>query len=84
MSLALWNTAVYGAALRGLAVGYAAAHPEEYSCFLGDDWQAYLRWVPVEMGEWRAGREPGRLLDGCLLLPTGYPSPPRSHQPAVL
>ncbi|EFN51212.1 hypothetical protein CHLNCDRAFT_141190 [Chlorella variabilis] len=42
LSLALWGTAVFGPTLRALGVGYAANHPEEYSCFLGDDWESYL------------------------------------------
>ncbi|KAL4857430.1 hypothetical protein ACK3TF_002303 [Chlorella vulgaris] len=42
LALALWGTTLFATSLRTLAVSYAAAHPEEYRCFLGDDWQLYL------------------------------------------
>ena len=43
LSLALWGSTLFGRRLRALAVAHAAQHPAEYSCFLGDDWQGYLR-----------------------------------------
>lgn len=43
LALAVWGTPLLAPHLRALAVAYAAAHPEEYRCFLGDDWDAYLR-----------------------------------------
>jgi hypothetical protein len=43
LALAVWGTSALGPALRALGVQHAAAHPAEYRCFLGADWQAYLR-----------------------------------------
>ena len=42
LSLALWGTPLCALPLRAAAVTYAAEHPREYRCFLGDDWEAYL------------------------------------------
>jgi len=41
--LALWGTPLCALPLRAIAVAYAAQHPKEYRCFLGDDFEAYLR-----------------------------------------
>ena len=43
LSLALWGTPLCALPLRAIAVAYAAQHPKEYRCFLGDDFEAYLR-----------------------------------------